>query len=137
MVIGLLELWWLEICYGGKLYEYRNNMHPLAVNRWSFARVSYICKGGIRKQLVAGAVLLGFPKERGQPDEKDVFRPEWGCGDYARAYPVLGVRIFKEGFQMGYTQVLSARRLAGIPIQNWLPGLVHQAHRLLTLDSEL
>ena len=137
MVFGLYEMWWLEICYGGKLYEYRNNMHPLAVNRWSFARVSYRCKSG-SKQLVAGAVLFGSPKERGQPDDEDVFRPEWGCGNYARAYPVLGVRIFKEGFQMGYIQVLSGRRIAGIPMKNWLPGLLYQAHReLWNLNTEL
>jgi hypothetical protein len=133
VVIGLFEIWWLEICYAGKLYEYRNNMHPLAVNRWSYARVSYKCKGGLRKQLVAGAVFLGSPIERGTPEEEDVFRPEWGCGQYARAYPVLCVRVFKKAFDLGYVQVLAGNGFSGIPIRNWLSGLVLHANRSLSL----
>ena len=78
--------------------------------------------------MVAGAVFFGSPKERGGPDEQEVFRPEWGCGTYARAYPVMGVRMFKVPFHMGYSQVLATGGFSGIPLQNWLPGLVTRAH---------
>ena len=136
VVLGLLEVWWLEVCYGGKLYEYRNNIHPQAVNAWSYVRVSYPYKGSANqprmKQLVAGAFLLGAPIQRGQPGEEDVFRPEWGSGDYAQAYPVLGVRIFDNTFDLGYGNVLGSAHSAGMPMRDWLPGLVLHANREFT-----
>jgi hypothetical protein len=111
-------------------------MHPLAVNRWSYVRVSYTCKGGLRKQLVAGAVFLGSPIERGTSEEADVFRPEWGCAQYARAYPVLRVRVLKKAFDLGYVQVLAGKGFSGLPIRNWLSGLVSHANHMITADSQ-
>ena len=118
VVLGLYATWWWEIVYGGKLYEYRNSLHPLSINRWTLVRVS----GPVTKplpgcpkttQLVLGAILLGPPVSSPRTDGS-VFRPEWGCDFGLNAYPILDYCVFDRPFDLGYTQVLAGYYRGGL-----------------------
>lgn len=114
--MGLKEIWWAEICHGGKLFEYRLRLLEAITGVWTLVRVSFntvvIVKGKRtprKVQRVVGAILLGSAIQAPYTDEH-VFRPEWGWygPDKHRmsAYSILDVVAFDNHYDLGYIHVL-------------------------------